>query len=442
MKDLTAIKDAKEIFLKGVEAVDPEKVIRNQVFLENDILTVQNKRFRLGEFENIIVVGAGKASASMGKALEEILGSKISGGLIVTKYGHGEPLKYIDVEEASHPLPDENGVKATEEIVSILEKTDEKTLIIGLISGGGSALLVSPVSGITLEDKISTTDVLLRCGASIQEINTIRKHLSRVKGGRLMEKAYPSTFLSLILSDVVGDSLDVIASGPAVPDPTTYHDCFRIIRKYSIETELPGSVHGFLDKGKRGVEPETPKPGDRIFEKSLNYIIGNNFLALDAARAEAKRRGYNTMILSSVIEGDTTECAKFHGAIAKEILKTGNPIKPPACVLSGGETTVVIKGAGRGGRNQEFALVAALELEGMESVCVLSGGTDGTDGPTDAAGAYATGDTVSRGKSLNLDARTFLENNDSYNFFKALGDLIITGPTRTNVMDLRIVIVR
>ena len=436
------IEDAKAIFMKGVEAVYPERVIKDRVSLEGSFLQAGDASFDLDKFNKIIVVGAGKASAAMGKALEEILGSRIAGGLIIVKYGHGEDLNYVEIKEASHPLPDENGLRASEELIKLLDSTDENTLIIGLFSGGGSALLTLPVNEISLKDKISTTDALLRCGASIQEINTIRKHLSRVKGGRLMEKAYPSTFLALILSDVVGDKLDVIASGPTVPDPTTYEICLEIINKYSLKDELPHSVIDFLEKGKLGDKPETPKPGDRFFEKAFNYIVGNNFLALNAAKDEAKRRGYNTLILSSVIEGDTGECARFHAAIAKEILMSNNPVQRPACVLSGGETTVIVKGSGKGGRNQEFALVAALEIDGFDYVCILSGGTDGTDGPTDAAGAFATGDTVSRGKSLKMDVKAYLDNNDSYTFFNALGDLVITGPTRTNVMDLRIVLAK
>ncbi len=436
------IEDAKSIFLKGVEAVYPERIIGSQVFLENNFLKVQHSVLPLDKFGEVIVIGAGKASCAMGKALEEILGTRISDGLIITKYGHGERLKRIEVKEASHPLPDENGLMGAEKILEFLQKSDKDTLVIGLFSGGGSALLTLPVRDITLEEKITTTDALLKCGASIEEINTIRKHLSQVKGGRLMEKAYPSTFLALILSDVVGDKLDVIASGPTVPDPTTYADCIEIVEKYSLKSNLPSNIVTFLENGKLGLNPETPKPGDKIFRKTNNFIIGNNFLALKAAEHEAQRRGYNTLILSSLIEGDTRQCAKFHTAIAREISISENPIKRPACILSGGETTVVVKGSGKGGRNQEFALAAALEIDGIESVCVLSGGTDGTDGPTDAAGAIADGYTVARGLSVGMDARSYLENNDSYNFFKKLGDLIITGPTKTNVMDLRIILVK
>ncbi len=438
----TIVDHAKAIFSKGVEAVLPEKVIKNQVFLNQDVLKVKDNTLELDKYKKIIVVGAGKASAAMGKALEEILGPKIAGGLIIVKYGHGEKLRYAEVEEGGHPLPDSNGLKASEKLLTLLDDTDEETLVIGLFSGGGSALLTLPADGITLDHKISTTDALLKCGASIQEINTIRKHISKVKGGRLMEKAYPASFLALILSDVVGDKLDVIASGPTVPDPTTYADCIDLIRRYSLENEIPKTVIDFLEKGKVGVIPETPKPGDKLFEKASNHIIGNNYLALKAAEKEARKRGYNTLILTSVLEGDTTECARFHTAIAKEIVKSGNPVARPACILSGGETTVIIRGNGKGGRNQEFALVAALEIEGLNSVCILSGGTDGTDGPTDAAGAFATGNTINRAECLKLDARSYLENNNSYEFFKALGDLLITGPTRTNVMDLRIILVK
>jgi len=292
-----------------------------------------------------------------------------------------------------------------------------------------------------LEDKQQMTKLLLEVGATIHEINALRKHVSRVKGGRLAKLAYPSTLISLILSDVVGDNLDSIASGPTVPDESTFGDCLDILKKYELQDKISSSVVEFLKEGAQGEHEETPKADDPAFERTQNVIIGSNILAVKAAEKKAQELGYNSLILSTLIEGETKEVAKVHAAIAKEILRTGNPIEKPACVISGGETTVTIQGQGLGGRNQEFTLAAAIEIDGWDGVVILSGGTDGTDGPTDAAGAIADGMTVNRAKELELDAQASLKENDSYNFFQPLDDLIITGPTHTNVMDLRLVII-
>jgi hydroxypyruvate reductase len=285
------------------------------------------------------------------------------------------------------------------------------------------------------------TKILLDAGANIHEINALRKHLSKVKGGRLAKIAHPATLISLILSDVIGDDLDSIASGPTVPDRSTFRDCMDILEKYCMADMMPSNVVVFFDKGIRGVIEETPKPGDPVFQRTQNLIIGSNILAVQAAEHKAAELGYRTLILSSFIEGETRDVAKVHAAIAKEILSSGNPIGRPACVISGGETTVTIRGKGKGGRNQEFSLAGALEIDGMDNVVLLSAGTDGTDGPTDAAGAVADGETVSRARKLNMNPNHYLSQNDSYHFFQALDDLIITGPTYTNVMDLRVVLV-
>jgi glycerate 2-kinase len=361
--------------------------------------------------------------------------------LVNTKYGHSVPLKRVQVIEAGHPVPDEEGFRGARQIVQILERTDEKDLIFFLISGGGSALLPYPAEGITLEDKQTVTRILLEVGASIHEINALRKHLSLVKGGRLARLAFPSTLVSLILSDVIGDDLDSIASGPTVPDHSTFDDCLNILEKYRIFDRIPPAVAEIFRKGARGEIEETPKPGNPVFERTQNLIIGSNIMAVEAAAKKAEKLGYNTLILSTFIAGETRDVAGVHAAIAREILSSGNPLKRPACVLSGGETTVTICGKGKGGRNQEFSLAAALDINGLENIVVLSAGTDGTDGPTDAAGAIAEGATVSRARKLGMDPGHYLRENDSYNFFKALGDLIVTGPTNTNVMDLRIVLV-
>jgi len=313
--------------------------------------------------------------------------------------------------------------------------------VIFLLSGGGSALLPFPPGHINLKEKQEVTQLLLDCGADIKEINTIRKHISMIKGGWLAKWAYPSTVIGFILSDVVGDRLDVIGSGPTVPDPSTFEEAWEILKKYDLLKEISLSIQKHLQSGKEGKVEETPKPGEVVFEKVYNSLIGSNILALLEAKKEAESLGLNTVILSSSIEGETREAARFHIAVAKEVISSGNPIPRPACILSGGETTVTIKGNGLGGRNQEFVLAGALEISGIEKVVILSGGTDGSDGPTDATGALADHTTIQRAITLGLNPKANLENNDAYPFFQKLGDLLITGPTHTNVMDVRILLV-
>ena len=437
----TLRKDIRKIFDAGLKAADPKQAVCRAVHLSTDNrLRIGDKEYDLGQFNRIKVVGTGKAAAPMAAAIEDILGSRISGGIITTKYGHSLPLKRFTITEAGHPVPDEAGLAGTRHILKLVEQSDDKDLIICLISGGGSALMPLPVPDITLKDKQKTTQVLLACGANIHEINTIRKHLSGVKGGKLAMAAFPGTLVTLILSDVIGDDLDVIASGPTVPDRSTFADCMEILEKYNITGEMPPHVTEYLKRGVHGTEPETPKSGDRVFDKNQLLIIGSSNLSIDAARDEAAALGYNTLLLSSFIEGETRDVAKVHTAIIKETFKSGNPVPRPACIISGGETTVTIRGDGLGGRNMEFILAAAIEIEGLDGVVVLSGGTDGTDGPTDAAGAIADGMTVQRGLAQGYNASEFLKNNDSYHFFEVLEDLLMTGPTMTNVMDLRILL--
>jgi hydroxypyruvate reductase len=332
----------------------------------------------------------------------------------------------------------ENGEDGSRAILSLASDAGKDDLVLCLMSGGGSALLPLAAEGLSLKDKQDTIKVLLACGATIHEINAIRKHTSNIKGGRLARTTYPATLISLILSDVVGDDLDVIASGPTVPDSSTFVDCMEIFKKYNILNKLPDTVVRHIEAGISGKVDETPKIGDPAFDNVNNVIVGSNFEAISAAKKEAQSLGYNTLVLSSMIEGETKHVAHVHGAIAREVVKTGNPLPAPACILSGGETTVTITGSGLGGRCQEFALAAALDISENENIVILSGGTDGNDGPTDAAGAVADSDTINRATAKGLDPREYLENNDSYNFFKKMGDLLITGPTNTNVMDLRI----
>ena len=434
-------RDARVIFQSGLQAVAPGAAIKKCCHLDGEILTVDGRNYDLAQFGRIIVLGAGKAGASMAKAIEEILGDRVSEGIVTVKYGHLDTLQKIKTCEAAHPVPDENGHIAARAIYDLASSADEKTLVICLISGGGSALMPLPVDGVTLADKGETTKVLLACGATIHEVNAVRKHLSVIKGGGLARAVYPAPLITLILSDVVGDDLDSIASGPCVPDSRTFLDCMTIFKKYSIDDQIPASVLRYIQSGVAGTVPETPKAGQDFFARTQNVIVGSNFNALIKAKEKAEELGYNTILLSSLLEGETRQVAALHMAIAREIGLHGYPVAKPACLLSGGETTVTVKGSGKGGRNQEFVLAAALAMKEMEDFVVLSAGTDGTDGPTDAAGAFADSGTLQRAAENGLDAQEYLENNDSYHFFETLNDLYKTGPTNTNVMDLRIILV-
>jgi hydroxypyruvate reductase len=377
----------------------------------------------------------------MARSAEELLGDRIDEGLIITKYGHGVPLRRCRVMEAGHPVPDENGVEATRALLDLVATAGPDDLVLCMISGGGSALTPAPVPGISLADKQATTRLLLACGATIHEINTLRKHLSRIKGGRLSRCANGARMVSLILSDVIGDDLDIIASGITAPDPGTFGDCMEILSRYGLLERVPEAVHNHLAAGGQGRVEETPKPGDPVFGGVENRIVGSIADALSAAASEARRLGFNPLILSSMIQGEAREVAKVLCAIAAEVRRSGRPIQAPACLLSGGETTVTLKGDGKGGRNMELALAAGIALSGRSHTLLLSAGTDGSDGPTDAAGAFADGTTVARAKALGISASGHLDGNDAYRFFRPLGDLFITGPTRTNVMDLQVLLI-
>ena len=434
-------RNAVEIFQAGLVAVAPGAAIKKYVQRRDEKLLVDGREYDLSGYSQIFVIGAGKAGASMAAAVEEILGKRITRGIISVKYGHLEDLAVIKIQEAGHPVPDENGLKGARAMYDLAVSADEKTLVLCLISGGGSALLPLPVDDVTLEDKQETTRILLSCGATIHEINAIRKHLSAIKGGGLARAVYPATIITLILSDVVGDDLDSIASGPCVPDSMTFADCQALFAKYSIESDIPAGVRAYIARGAAGEAPETPKADDKIFSRTQNVIVGNNFNALVKAKEKAEDLGYNTLLLSSRIEGETRDVASNHMAIATEIELHGLPLAKPACILTGGETTVKLKGSGKGGRNQEFVLAAAMKMKGLGHTVVLSAGTDGNDGPTDAAGALADSTTLGRAEERGLDPGKYLENNDSYHFFEQLNDLYKTGPTNTNVMDIRIVLV-
>lgn len=429
-------KTLEDIFMAGVKAVDPERAIQKYVRRQGNQLFVGDCSYGLDSYRKIFLFGAGKGTAPMAKALEDILGEWLTNGLIIVKYGHGIPLEKTQILEAGHPIPDKAGLEATEELLKQTQECTEDDLILCVFTGGGSALLPAPTFPLTLDEKQETTHLLLECGATINEINAIRKHLSRSKGGRLAKEAYPATIVSLLLSDVIGDRLDVIASGPTVPDESTYSDCIKIIDRYKLSDRLPKSVTDHFIKGAAGSLPETPKPGDPVFSKVQNLIVGNNRESLLAAKERAISLGYNTIILSSQIEGEAREVAHVFAAIGKEISQANLPISSPACVIAGGETTVSIQGRGKGGRSQELALACAIAIDGWEGISLLSAGTDGTDGPTDAAGAFVNGATCKRARRMNSDPRDFLLTNDSYTLFASLGDLLKTGPTRTNVMDI------
>ncbi|HEX2260822.1 MAG TPA: glycerate kinase [Candidatus Binatia bacterium] len=433
--------DARFIFEAGLEAADPVVSIRRHLQVNGPILHAGESVYDLTKYKNVYVVGAGKATAKMALAVEELLDERITGGIVIVKRGHTVPLRKLEIVEAGHPIPDQAGVNATETIVGLLRRTLESDLILCLISGGASALLASPRAGLSLQDKQQTTQALLNCGATIHEVNAIRKHISKVKGGRLAELAYPSTVISLVLSDVIGDAVDIIGSGPTAPDSSTFADCLSIIEQYGVGKMIPGVVRGFLQKGAAGETAETVKAGDPIFHKVQNLIVGNNRFALSAAKERAEALGYHTLVLSNSVDGEAKKVGIDHADIAKDVLAGHGRVNRPACIISGGETTVTIQGDGLGGRNQEFALAAAVEIDGMAGVVVLGGGTDGTDGPTDAAGAIVDGTTLQRAREKGLDARDYLQRNDSYPLLKTVGDLLVTGPTLTNVMDLRLVLV-
>ncbi|MDR7574434.1 MAG: glycerate kinase, partial [Armatimonadota bacterium] len=429
------------ILSAAVDAVDPGAAVRAAVRIRRGRLSIGDRVYDLRRIRRVYVVGGGKADAPMAAALEEILGDRITAGLISVKYGHALPLRRVEVVEAGHPLPDEAGLRAAERILELVRGAARDDLVICLISGGGSALLPLPEAGLDLAQKVRLTDLLLRSGATIEEINAVRKHLSRIKGGRLAEVAAPAQVAVLILSDVLGNPPDAIASGPAAPDPTTYAQALEVLRKYGLEEKVPPEALEVLRRGARGERPETPKPGHPVFRRVHTVIVGSNEHAARAAAAAARRRGYRPLLLTTFLEGEAREAARVFAAVARSVQEQGVPLRPPACLLAGGETTVTVRGPGRGGRCQEFALAAAHAIRGRPRLLIGAFGTDGTDGPTDAAGAMADGTTVERARRVGLDPAAALAANDAYPFFSALGDLIVTGPTRTNVNDLYVALV-
>jgi glycerate 2-kinase len=431
----------KEIIDRAIKAVDPYVLIHDRLHLDGQELHMpDNVSLDLAAYKNIYLCGAGKGTAPMTRAMEELLGDRITGGDIIVKYQHGVALQRVHLYEAAHPIPDEQGLKASQLLLQSVTGLTEEACVFVLITGGGSALLETLPASISLNDLQKMSQLLLGCGATIHEINCIRKHISLVKGGQLARVIYPATCISLILSDVIGDDLSVIASGPTSPDNTTFQDALKIIDQYGIKNALPAGVRHYLEGGVAGKFPETPKSDDALFSRVRNIIIGNNRLALMKAEASARAYHYNTLILTSMLAGEAREIAHLIAAMIKEIQLSETPVAKPACLLLGGEPTVTLTGKGKGGRNQELALAVA--LEGIDKPYLFASvGTDGTDGPTDAAGAVVTHETINRAQKMGLDARAYLNNNDAYHFFQALGDLVKTGPTGTNVMDLVIALI-
>lgn len=446
---MTAYKDQKEALLtivdQAIEAVSPAPAMRAALSLSDDILKVDGREYDLSQFDRILVIGAGKASAAMAEALEEILDDRLHGGIIATKYDHGLQLTKTKVMESGHPVPDHAGELASKELLAIAGDTTVKDLVFCLLSGGASAIVPAPRQPVTLPIKQAVTRKLLECGATINEINAIRKHLSNFKGGHLAKSLEPSTVITLIISDVVGDYLDVIGSGPTAPDESTFLDCQAILDKYALCADIPDEVNTLISDGCAGNAPETCKQGDSCFNRVQNVIIAGNSMAVNGAAETAQKLGYTPVVVDYAMEGEAREVAASLIHKAGEYCDGAMDLKPPVCLLAGGETTVTIKGKGKGGRNQELALAAAVELSALQEcqnrISVACVGTDGSDGPTDAAGAFVLPDSVPASEEQALFARQHLDDNNAYAYFTETGTILKTGPTRTNVMDVAIVLV-
>lgn len=444
---------AEAIFRAGLDRVDPLRMMRRVLSLSGDTLTCATEKesfsLDLASFSRILVLGAGKASARMARGLEDLLGGRITSGLVAVKEGHLEELARIRLLETAHPVPDARSARAAAEILDLARSVGPGDLVFVLVSGGGSAILAAPAKEaghvLTLAHKQAVTRELLACGADIHEINCLRKHLSAIKGGRLARAIAPARCVSLILSDVVGDEPEAIASGLTVPDPTTWADAWAVVERFGLAGRIPAAAEGLLRAGLAGLVPDTPKADDPAFAATRTVLIGTNFQALLAARAKAEELGYAPLLLTSRLTGEAREMAGLFLGLAKDIAAHGLPVSRPACVIAGGETTVTLRGAGRGGRNQEMALAylagLAASPAGAEDAVFLSASTDGSDGPTDAAGAFASLDILRQAQARGLDPFAALAANDSYTFFDALGRLLKTGPTNTNVCDIQVLIV-
>jgi glycerate 2-kinase len=425
----------------GLKAADPKRILEARLFLKNSILHINDYKFNLQNFRNIYVIGGGKATGAMAEAIEEKLGNYITKGIVNVPHGYKQKTRTIKLQGANHPIPDNAGITGTRQMLTIAEQAEKDDLIICLLSGGGSSLMPLPRNGIPLRDKQELTNALLKSGATINEVNTVRKHISDFKGGWLAKKTYPATILNIILSDVVGDKLASIASGPAVPDPTTFVDARKVLEKHGLWTNAPSSIREVLGQGEKGLIAETPKAGDMAFEAVYNVIVGNNQSASLAACGYLRSESVNALLLTTTLEGEARDVGTMLASHARGILASCNPVLKPAGVIAGGETTVTVTGKGVGGRNQELALAAVSKLSGFDGVALASLSTDGVDGPTDVAGAIVDGETLAQATKLGLNPKEYLRENDSYRFFSKLGDLIVTGSTGTNVNDISVIII-
>lgn len=425
----------RKLITAGLDAADPYRALLKSVSLHGQSLRVGRKIYDLSRVDRVIAVGAGKASARMAQALEKVLGRRVEDGLVIVKTGHTLPTKRIAIREAGHPIPDRAGLHATQQLLSLVQRLGPRDLLFVLLSGGASSLLPAPVPGVTLTDKQRTTRLLLRSGATINEINVVRKHLSVIKGGGLATSTR-AKIVTLILSDVIGDDLGSIGSGPTVSDPSTFADAVEVLERYRIWRSVPAAVRHYLDRGRKGIAPETLKPGSRRVRSVHHQIIGNNRIMLEAVAHTASTMGLRTILFSTAVLGEARLAAKRLTAIAKTIAVGQRIGKRPCCVVAGGETTVSVTGRGKGGRAQEFAAAAACEIAGLPNIWVLALGSDGTDGPTDAAGAIVSGETVALAKRLGVNLRSTLHRHDTYPALQTLECQVRTGPTGTNVNDL------
>lgn len=425
-------------YAAALAAAEPAAAVRAYLRRDGDTLIAGGERYDLGRYRRVIVAGAGKAGAPMAGELERILGDRLDAGLVIVKEGHGGPLRRVQLREAAHPVPNDAGVAATRELLALVRSAGPADLILCPISGGGSALLVDPAPPLTLADKQALTDALLRAGCTINEINAVRKHCSTVKGGQLARAANGATIIALLLSDVVGNPVDVIASGPTVPDTSTFAEALLVLDRYRLRNSIPASVLARLEAGRQGAIPETPKPGDPCFAHTRALVVGSIDQACRAAQQAAQQRGYRTVLFSATIQGEAREVAgQLLQAAGAEAARQPGPL----CLIAGGETTVTITGNGTGGRDQELALAAAIALRGRRGITLAALATDGGDGPTDAAGAIVDGATVDRAAARGLDAAAALARNDAYPLLDAVGALVRTGPSGTNVNDLLLVFV-
>jgi glycerate 2-kinase len=432
---------ASSVLSAGLKAADPALLVKRHLHLDDDSLSVAGVRHRFRPDRRLVVVAAGKAAGSMAQAAEEVLGDRIGDALAVDITARST-LQRTQVRVARHPVPDRRGLEAATAVESLAQGMGKDDLLLLLVSGGASALLPAPVPGITLDDKAVVTSLLMRAGATIGDVNTVRKHLSRLKGGGLARAAAPARVVCLVLSDVVGDDVSTIASGPTVPDPTTYADALEVLDRFGIGATAPAAVRRHLAAGARGKLPETPKPGDPLFRRVVTRVVGSNRWTVEAAAQEARRHGLQPLVLTSYLEGEAREAARALVAILRECVETGTPAATPVCLLAGGETTVTVRGDGAGGRNQELVLAAAEPLARFPAHAVVASlATDGIDGASHAAGGVVDQETVRRARQLGLpSAASYLAKSDSSAFLGALGDLIVTGPTGTNVVDLTVLL--